>query len=106
MFAQTTLILYHTEAFLKQKLAALYTTFYLRLFPPDGFKGYVLFAAEIFFMVSTFYYIINLLAVLKKDGRTEFCNNKWNLADCLTVVLSLLAIGTAYQNRFKCNRWF
>ena len=50
-------------------------------------------AAEVLFMVSTFYYIINLLAVLKKDGKTEFCNNKWNLADCLTVALSLLAIG-------------
>ena len=56
-------------------------------------KKYVMMAAEVLFMVSTFYYIINLLAVLKKDGKTEFCNNKWNLADCLTVALSLLAIG-------------
>ena len=44
-------------------------------------------------MASTFYYIVNLLAVLKKDGATEFCNNKWNLADCLTVALSIIAIG-------------
>ena len=56
-------------------------------------KKYVMWTAEVLFMVSTFYYIINLLAVLKKDGKTEFCNNKWNLADCLTVALSLLAIG-------------
>ena len=64
-----------------------------RLFPPTGMKKYVMMTAEVLFMVSTFYYIINLLAVLKKDGKTEFCNNKWNLADCLTVALSLLAIG-------------
>jgi hypothetical protein len=58
-------------------------------------------------MVSTFYYIINLLAVLKKDGKTEFCNNKWNLADCLTVALSLLAIGLyVCKTYLVCTYWF
>ena len=48
--------------------------------------------AEILFAVSTFYYIVNLLAVLKKEGSKEFCANKWNLVDCGTVALSLLLL--------------
>ena len=49
--------------------------------------------AEVLFAVSTFYYIVNLLAVLKKDGSKEFCKNKWNLVDAGTCALSILLLG-------------
>ena len=65
----------------------------IRLFGSSGLGGYVVTFAEVMFVASTFYYLTNLLAVLKKEGRKEFCNNKWNLADCFTVALSMLAIG-------------
>ena len=67
-----------------------------RLFS-TGVTQYVTLTAQILFIASTFYYIGNLLAVLKRDGFSEFTANKWNLADCVTVFLSVLAIGNKSQ---------
>ena len=60
--------------------------------------------AEILFAVSTFYYFVNLLAVLKKEGRKEFCNNKWNLADCFTVALSIILLGLYILRLFVVSK--
>ena len=43
-----------------------------RLFPNPGLMQYILLFASVFFVASTFYYIVNLLAVLKRDGFKEF----------------------------------
>ena len=49
--------------------------------------------AQILFGVTTFYYTINLIMAYKKEGRTAFWANKWNWADIMTVVLSIIALG-------------
>merc|ERR1712020_23423 len=41
---------------------------------------------------ATFYYTVNLILAYKKEGRTEFWNNKWNWADIMTVMLSIFAL--------------
>ena len=64
-----------------------------RLFSNPGLMKYITLTAQVLFIASTFYYIVNLLAVLKKDGFSEFTANKWNLADCVTIFLSIVAIG-------------
>jgi hypothetical protein len=64
----------------------------IRLSRSGGMSGYIVLAAECLFILATFYYIVNLLAVLKKEGTKEFCGNNWNLADCLTVAMSILAL--------------
>ena len=40
-----------------------------RLFSNEGIGAYIVMFAEILFVASTFYYIVNLLAVLKKEGK-------------------------------------
>ncbi len=64
----------------------------IRLTKDVSFTGYLVTFAEIFFVVSTFYYIVNMLAILKKEGMRDFCANGWNLVDCFTVALSVLAL--------------
>ena len=48
--------------------------------------------SQILFAVTTFYYTVNLILAYKKEGRTEFWNNKWNWADIMTVMLSIFAL--------------
>ena len=60
--------------------------------------------AEILFAVATFYYLVNLLAVLKKEGRKEFCANGWNLADCFTVALSIVLLGLYILRLFVVSK--
>ena len=64
-----------------------------RLFSNPGIMAYILDFASVLFVASTFYYIGNLLAILKRDGFQEFIGNKWNLADCVTIFMSIVAIG-------------
>ena len=54
--------------------------------------GYCVFACEIFFILSTFYYIMNTLGVLKSSGCVEFFKDSWNIVDIFTIFLSLLTI--------------
>ena len=58
-----------------------------------NFAGYVVFACEVIFILSTLYYIINSLGILKELGAREFFKAAWNVVDVFTILLSLLAIG-------------
>ena len=55
-------------------------------------SGYLLYFCELAFILSTFYYIINNLAILKEEGAKEFFKTAWNVADVFTILLSLLSI--------------
>ena len=57
----------------------------------QGF-GYVIFAAELLFSVSTFYYIVNLLQKIKIAGFREFLKDFWNASDLFTVMMSIIAL--------------
>lgn len=64
----------------------------IRLFANvDGF-GFVALAAEVLFVVATFYYVVNVVVTLKREGCRAFCNSTWNIIDMFTVVLSLIAL--------------
>ena len=56
-------------------------------------KGYITFACEIFFILSTLYYIINSLGILKQMGVRDFFKEAWNIVDVFTIGLSVLTIG-------------
>ena len=56
-------------------------------------KGYILWFCEVAFILSTLYYIVNSLAILKELGAKEFFQQAWNVADVFTICLSLVAIG-------------
>ena len=56
-------------------------------------KGYILWFCEVAFILSTLYYIVNSLAILKELGAREFFKQAWNVADVFTICLSLIAIG-------------
>ena len=57
------------------------------------FDGYVTLACELFFILSTMYYVINSLGILKEQGVSEFFRAAWNVVDVFTICLSGLAIG-------------
>ena len=63
-----------------------------RLFPNNDGFGIVVRLAEVLFVASIFYYLINVIAVLKKEGCRQFCQNSYNVSDLLTVILSLFAL--------------
>ena len=62
--------------------------------------GYLVFACEIAFILSTLYYIINSLSILKEEGAREFFKAAWNVVDVFTILLSLLAIGLYFLKTF------
>ena len=64
-------------------------------------RGIVTLACEIAFCLSTFYYIINSLGVLKELGAKEFFQQAWNVVDVFTIFLSLLAIGLQLLKQFE-----
>lgn len=64
----------------------------IRLFTQTEGFGYVVQAAEILFVCSIFYYIINIITAIRKEGCSNFFNNAWNIADVVTVTLSLFAL--------------
>ena len=64
----------------------------IRLFTEDSLFGYVIKSAEILFAVSTFYYMVNMIVVMKKEGVKEYFSNSWNLADIFTMFLSIIAL--------------
>ena len=55
-------------------------------------KGYISWFCEVAFILSTLYYIVNSLAILKELGAREFFKQAWNVVDVFTISLSLLAI--------------
>ena len=61
------------------------------LFPSENLLGSIVNVAQVLFAVSTFYYAVHLLVVLKKEGFKEFWDNSWNKMDTLTVLLSIVA---------------
>ena len=64
----------------------------IRLFPNvDGF-GFVTRAAEVLFVIATFYYTVNTFLVMKKEGCSKFFQSTWNQIDIITVILSIIAI--------------
>lgn len=65
------------------------------------FVGYVTMACEVAFCLSTFYYIINSLGVLKELGAKEFFKQAWNVVDVFTIFLSLLAIGLQLLKQYE-----
>ena len=56
------------------------------------FMGIVTSIAELLFAVSTFYYLLNSLLLLKSLGARAFFRDTWNIVDVLTISLSLLTI--------------
>ncbi|XP_059084074.1 uncharacterized protein LOC131881274 [Tigriopus californicus] len=64
----------------------------IRLFTQTEGFGYVVQAAEVLFVCSIFYYIINIITAIRKEGCSSFFSNAWNIADVITVTLSLFAL--------------
>jgi hypothetical protein len=61
--------------------------------------GYVVMMAEFLFIFATFYYFVNLMSVVKREGWSKFWSSNWNKADCLTLILCVVALGL-YLLRF------
>lgn len=65
----------------------------IRLFANlDGF-GAITLAAEILFVVATFYYLVNTIMQFKREGCSGFFSSTWNTLDFFTVIMSIVAIG-------------
>ena len=64
----------------------------IRLTRRWDFAGYFVFVCEVLFILSTFYYVLNTLGVLKSVGCAEFFKDSWNLVDIFTIFLSALTI--------------
>ena len=60
-------------------------------------KGYITFACEILFILSTLYYIINSLGILKQMGVRDFFKEAWNIMDVFTIGLSLQTVGLLFK---------
>ena len=58
----------------------------------ETFWDFFIYAADILFAVSTFYYLTNVLATMKKEGFSDFMKNSWNVLDVFTLILSGLAL--------------
>ena len=56
-------------------------------------SGYITFACEILFILSTLYYIINSLGILKQMGVRAFFKEAWNIVDVFTIGLSVQTVG-------------
>ena len=56
-------------------------------------RGYITFACEILFILSTLYYIINSLGILKQMGVRAFFKEAWNIVDVFTIGLSVQTVG-------------
>ncbi len=57
----------------------------------EGF-GIIVLLCEMLFAFSTFYYTVNVITLMKKQGLTTFFGDSWNLADLFTVLMSVLAL--------------
>ena len=57
----------------------------------EGF-GYIIFLAEFLFAFSTFYYLVNILTTIKREGIREFVKNSFHVSDVFTVFMSILAL--------------
>ena len=64
----------------------------VRLFNQVQGFGYFVLLSEFLFAVSTFYYIVNLISKLKREGIKEFFGSSWNLADLFTSIMSVVAL--------------
>ena len=58
----------------------------------EGF-GYVIFGAEFLFAFATFYYLVNIITTVKREGMREFTKNSFHMSDVFTVFMSILALG-------------
>ena len=65
----------------------------IRLTRTWNFEGYLTTTAEVLFVASTFYYLLNNLTILKKVGCNAFFKDAWNTIDVFTIFFSLLTIG-------------
>ena len=52
----------------------------------------VVVTCEVLFILSTFYYFLNTLSMLKSMGCSEFFRDSWNIVDIFTILLSMQAI--------------
>ena len=75
----------------------------IRLFPNLDTFGIITGIAEVLFLISTTYYIINLVLIFKETGCRDFFKSTWNIIDLFTVVMSLTAIAV-YTARMLVTR--
>ena len=54
--------------------------------------GYCVFTCEVLFILSTFYYILNTIGLMKSVGCSEFFKDTWNLMDIFTIFLSVQTV--------------
>jgi hypothetical protein len=54
--------------------------------------GYLVFTCEVLFILSTFYYFLNTIGLMKSVGCSEFFKDSWNLVDILTIYLSVQTV--------------
>ena len=64
----------------------------VRLFNQLQGFGYFVLLSETLFTVSTFYYLINVIATMKREGFKNFFKNSWNWADMFTLFMSVTAL--------------
>ncbi len=63
----------------------------VRLFSKVEGWGFIVLMSELLFALSTFYYVVNVVAKMKK-GIYQFFKVSWNLADLTTAVMSVMAL--------------
>ena len=63
----------------------------------EGF-GYVIFGAEFLFAFATFYYLVNIITTVKREGMREFTKNSFHMSDVFTVFMSILALGNLLRS--------
>lgn len=64
----------------------------IRLFAnQDGF-GIVTMIAQALFVFSTFYYIVDVIMAIKREGCNGFFSNSWNVIDLATVFFSVFSM--------------
>jgi hypothetical protein len=45
------------------------------------------------FAFATFYYLVNIITTVKREGMREFTKNSFHISDVFTVFMSILALG-------------
>ena len=48
---------------------------------------------QLLFVISTFYYLLNVILTLKSMGLRDYFKESWNVVDILTITVSILTIG-------------
>ena len=89
-----------TAEFIGGAITPWYRVDAIRLFTDDTFAGWLTNILELMFAVSTLYYFFSTFLALRRLGFREFVRDSWNVLDCMTIILSVVALVLYFERMF------